>query len=94
MPALFDSLYNESKDAEATRKKGFIQKKVERGFSAAIDGLQEKKLDAENSVQGVQKAVANGQISRIADLAALALEIQECAIQITELEKQKKVMLG
>ena len=92
--SLFNKLYNATKETIAEGKKPFVEKKVKRGFESAIDSLEEKKMDYIEKIDGLREKIANGDQSKIKELAQLKIEMIDFDDQIKALKEEKKEFFG
>ena len=73
----FDTLYNASKEVMAAAKKPLVKNKVERGFDAAIDTLETKKIDLQEKIENYLAKIANGEVNLITDMLDFELQLEE-----------------
>jgi hypothetical protein len=91
---LFEKFYNIAEEVEKAIKKPFVMKRVSRALDAAVDNYEERKMDAEGKIQDAQKAIANGDIEKIAVLVDLSGKLKEYDRVIAELKEQKVKFFG
>lgn len=94
MSRRFDELYGAAQEVIDAAKKPLIEKKVKRGFAAAIDSLESAKIDAQEAIEKARVEVANGNVEAIAAISEKNCEIAEIDLQITALTAEQEAMFA
>jgi hypothetical protein len=92
----FNDLFNASDEAVAEGKKGLTKNKVERGFNAAIDSLEGEKLSKLETIDKLERAIANGEVSadNFRSLTDAVLTIEDCDEAIEVLKGKQGEFFG
>lgn len=90
----FDRLYNMTDADVAEERKALVEKRVKRGFSSSIDGMQDEVLTLKEKILDSRKAVANGNIEYIKVLAGYVLDLEETQDCIKKVGQEEKNLFG
>jgi hypothetical protein len=86
---LFDKLYDVTEDDVKAEKKPLIQAKILRALDGARDSYEDQKIDTQNEINELTRALVQGEIDAIQDLVDLKTTLLEVQMQLAAVVELK-----